>query len=521
MSPRFKKLALVSSGLVSTTRPPAGLAFLAGVCNYNKVEYEIIDLNIQLLHTLGRDTWGSIYAYHQDLVSMPLELHNVLVNYLKQSAEKIVQAGVDCVAITVLSSYQIRFAELFLTELRALSKDIVVIIGGPGVATSDFMLGVDSALGGSFVATDTGRSFGKKFALNDLVDYYVLGEGDIVFDKFLQGYVDFPGINTKHAPETWPPQIDNLDANIWPSYKKIDFSLYDTNRQMPTITITGSRGCVRRCSFCDVGHHWKKFRFRSGKNIADEILKHHLEINTTDFFFNDSLINGSISEFTALLETIIEYKKLHPSLAPIKIAGQFIIRGKAHHPEKIYRLMRDAGCDYIHCGVESGSESVRAHMGKKFSNDDIDYHFEMCEKYKLSNWVLMMVSYPTETVQDHQDSMTMLRRYQKYLINGTISGVNISGPADVIPNTPIEVMSENLGIHFYEDTSEWVITSNPELTIAEKYKRWVDLHQLGVELGYPNPDKIFQDAKIRIQRYMMLKSKSKKVFNIVPDQYYS
>lgn len=505
-SPKFKNLFLVSSGLISTERPSAGLAFLASVCEKNQVEYEIFDLNIQLLHKYGRDTWRAMYEYYQDLSLMPTDLVGKLNAYLEQAAKLAVTA--DCIAISVLSNQQIQLTEMFLTQVRKLSTDITIIAGGPGITTTKLRT-VESLDVPDY-------SFGRIFANNDLVDYYVMGEGDIIFDQFLQGVTELPGLNTKHTVETWQPQIDNLDAAPVPSYKKIDFSLYDTNKKIPTITITGSRGCVRRCSFCDIGHHWKKFRFRSGKNIANEILQHHKEINTTDFFFNDSLINGSISEFTSLLETLVEYKKQYPSLKPLTFAGQFIIRGRAHHPERMYQLMGEAGCDHIQVGIESGSESVRNHMGKKFNNDDIDYHFEMCEKYKIANWIFMMVSYPTETRKDFEDTLNLYYRYQKYLVNGTIAGTSCPGPVQVLSNMPFAAATD-LEIQFLHGTTEWINGANPELNLTERHKRYIELMRTVISLGYPVQGEIFEDLEMKLTKYQMAKTDSKKIFNILPD----
>ena len=514
MALRFKKLALVSSGFVTTERPPAALAFLSSVCEKNNIEHTLTDLNIQLLHTYGRDVWKSMYEYYQNLSRMPPELLDKLNQFFHRAAENIIKSDVDCIAISVLSFQQAEFTEIFLTHVRKLSKSITIIAGGPGITVSSlYKVGTEGP------CDIINGSLGRTFATKGLVDYYAMGEGDIIFDQFLKGVTDLPGLNTKDTIETWQPQIDNIDANPIPSYKKIDFSLYDTNRKMPTITITGSRGCVRRCSFCDIGHHWKKFRFRSGKSIADEILKHHLEINTTDFFFNDSLINGSISEFTSLLETLIRYKEEYPSLAPLKFAGQFIIRGRAHHPERMYQLMRDAGCDHLQIGVESGSESVRNHMGKKFNNDDIDYHFEMCEKYNVSNWIFMMVSYPTETRKDFEDTLNMYYRYQKYLINGTIAGTSCPGPMYVFSNMPLANQMTDLEIEYYHGSeTEWFSKKNPTLTLEERHTRYTELIKTVISLGYPVQSEIFEDLEMKLLRYQGADSDIKKIFNIAVDK---
>ena len=56
----FKKIVIVSSAMLSIERPPASLAFLAGVCEHNQIDYEIFDFNLFLLEKFGHERWKNI-----------------------------------------------------------------------------------------------------------------------------------------------------------------------------------------------------------------------------------------------------------------------------------------------------------------------------------------------------------------------------------------------------------------------------------------------------------------------------
>ena len=56
----YKKAVLISSANVIIDRAPAGLAFLAGICDHNQLDYEIFDLNIFLKKTYGDLLWQQI-----------------------------------------------------------------------------------------------------------------------------------------------------------------------------------------------------------------------------------------------------------------------------------------------------------------------------------------------------------------------------------------------------------------------------------------------------------------------------
>lgn len=471
----YKKVVLVSSANLTIERPPPGLAFLAGVCEASSIDYDIFDLNMFLLDHFGKEKWDAltIMSTGSQIVcdaDFQLEIDHALECAVKQ----ILKNSPDLIALTSFSSMQISWTTRLLQHIR-MQSDVTIIAGGPGISYEQ----------------EPTRTAGKILAEQNLLDYYVLGEGDLVFGNFLKGQVDL-GVNAKGSKfENWVPQLDQLDNLPLPSYKKMDLSKYQSTlkNRAAAITITGSRGCVRRCTFCDVGHLWKKFRFRSSKSIVNEMLKHYNEVNCLNYVFSDSLINGSLKQFIEIMQQIVELHDTYPDLKNLSYSGQFIIRPQKHHPEYMYELMSQSGCDHLEIGIESGSERVREHMGKKFSNEDIDYHFEMCEKYKIKNYILMFPAYPTETIEDHKETIDFYIRNQKYLINNTIIGTNLNTPMMILKNTPIDQMKHELGIQthssHYENISDWDISSNPDLTVKERWRRYIELVELTTALKYP------------------------------------
>jgi hypothetical protein len=60
----------------------------------------------------------------------------------------------------------------------------------------------------------------------------------------------------------------------------------------------------------------------------------------------------------------------------------------------------------------------------------------------------------------------------------------------ILKNTPIDSMKEKLGIEIHDDeyynVSNWSVSSNPDLTLKERWRRYIHLIQLLTELRYPN-----------------------------------
>jgi hypothetical protein len=103
----------------------------------------------------------------------------------------------------------------------------------------------------------------------------------------------------------------------------------------------------------------------------------------------------------------------------------------------------------------------------------------------------MFVGYPTETQSDFELTLRMLDRYQHYLIDQTIIGINHSGVFTIIPDTPVYNHREELGIEIAEHQEssdlQWTNVNNPELTIKERILRDLKFREHALNLRYPIP----------------------------------
>lgn len=470
----------ISIDLMSADKPPASLAFLASACEKAEYDYECISVNSLLNEKLARNRLEEIYK----ILSQTSEINDKIFGpdidkILEEASQEIFIFKPDIILVSVFSYVQYNLALSFLKKIKNINIDVEIIAGGPGILKK----------------SKNNKTYGKELADIGLVDYYCLGEGDILLVEFLKGNRSQLGLNAKEEKfESWVPQLNDLDQEyLVPSYKKIKTDSYkNLEGKLSTVfPINTSRGCVRSCSFCDVAQIWEKFRYRSGKHVAEEILKHHLEVGAVHFTLVDVLINGSIKGFYDFNLEMIKLKEKHADLSNFSYNGMFIVRNKSAHKEDLFKLMKLAGCESLTIGVETGSDKVRFEMNKKFTNLDLDYHMEMCDKYKIKNCFLMFTGYPTETRQDFEESLKLLERYQKYLINDTLLGINHAGPFSMIKDTPIFKNSNIMGIefdHHYESSElSWLNTNNLSLDIKERALRDIEFRKRAIELRYPMP----------------------------------
>jgi radical SAM superfamily enzyme YgiQ (UPF0313 family) len=304
-----------------------------------------------------------------------------------------------------------------------------------------------------------------------LTDYYVKGDGEQSLIELLRGNDIIDGINR----EDFVP-IKTLDNMLHPDFSDYDFDLYNP-KQLP---ITGSRGCVRNCSFCDVHVH-SKYRYRSGEFVADEMIALAKQYGLSDFYFTDSLINGNLREFKIMCTKLAEYNST--AQKPITWGGFFIIRASNQVFDGYWELVSRSGGCRLDLGVETGSDSVRLHMNKKFDNEGLDYTMEMLEKYNITCNFLIIVGYPTETEQDFRDTLDMFTRYQP-MANRIIENVSLGSTLGILPGTPLHQLAEEYNIELDRHENNWIAHDNPTLTIEERLRRVQRLKDHLNELGY-------------------------------------
>jgi radical SAM superfamily enzyme YgiQ (UPF0313 family) len=244
-----------------------------------------------------------------------------------------------------------------------------------------------------------------KFKEMNLIDHYINGDGENSIVELLKGNLSYSGIDKWESN-----QVRDLNSVLLPNYDDINWEEYHQVDWKKTVYITGSRGCVKRCTFCNVYEMWPDYLFRSGKSIANEIIFVKEKYDRYNFKFTDSLINGSMKAFNSLLDELIEYRKINLNF---NWQSQWIIRSKSLIPEndfKHYTRIKNSGCNWLDVGLESFSQHVRFHMGKKITDTDIWWCLELLNKFEISHVLLMIVGYPTETEEDHQHTLQSVRK---------------------------------------------------------------------------------------------------------------
>ena len=463
----MKSMLMTSIPRYDLVAPPAAIGILQGVAEENGIHTEVFDFNLFLKQNLSDSEWQELddwCVFIKHHISDALK--SKILQHWDQQIQKRLPAGCEYLLMSVFSYWSLYIARLLLTHEGTKVRPYKLIVGGNGVSSK---------------FPDTNIYFKEWNNQHNYIEHLILGEGEKPLAEILS--------NGKISYED-----GNIDSFPFPSYAGYNLNDYEEQK----VYLTGSRGCVRKCTFCDIENIWPKFRYRSAESLIEEIKKHHEMHGVTRFDFTDSLINGSVSNFYKFNMLLAEAKAKDTSLKEIKYLGQAICRPRHQMPETHYEAMHYAGCQQLTIGIESFSNDVRNHMKKKFSDRDIEYHLEQCKYWSIPNIFLMITAYTTETINDHKKKLHDLEKYKDYAKMGIIEMIRWGTTMHLIPDTPITNPKyvKELGLKGrdhrpigFDPNSQyyWHSTTNPDLTLRERIRRRIELHQHSVRLGYPQP----------------------------------
>lgn len=392
-------------------------------------------------------------------------------------AEELVSKNPRWIGISVFSYESHKITKLLCMAIRKKNQTVKIVLGGMGV-------------------TDDNNMFGTNMKQQSLCDDIIVGDGeqaviDLLQEKNTEQFYRLTDLDELPYADWSDYDLDAYKAKKAEQHKKQSWQGYNNawyrSDEILTLPIVGSRGCVRSCSFCDIPNLWPKYQTRSADNLAREIISNYENYNVQRFHFTDSLMNGNMKNFRSLCDILAEYRVKNS--ADFTITGQYIIRSHSSETDHDYEMMNAAGFTILEAGVESGSESVRWHMGKKFTNEDIDVFMERIKKYNLKVVFMLIVGYPTETEEDFRATLDMLTKYKPFLDSGNIVEACLGGTLRIESNTKL-ANDKNVVfniVHRSRDDLDWEYKTNPMLTLRERIRRRFVLLDHSLKLGYSSP----------------------------------
>lgn len=303
-----------------------------------------------------------------------------------QIAERVHEIKPDVVGLTAMT-FTLVDVKLTVQEIRKKLKTII-IIGGPHTAIYP-----DECF--------------EKEGLN--ADYVIVGEGEKTLVRLCQ---DIEMGKAKDKIYRQLSFIEDLNELPFPARELTLVDKYYSvlSEETPTTTAFSSRGCPFSCAYCDRPALGKGFRAMNATRVADE-MQWCQEHGIKEIFFYDDTFSVSMKR---VMEICSEVKRRN-----IKIKWDVRTRVNVVNDDLI-KNMKEAGCERIHFGVETGNPRVVKELQKGTSIEQVEKAFDLCKKYNVKTLAYFMMGNPTETMEDIKDTLALSRRIKPDFMQMTI-----------------------------------------------------------------------------------------------------
>jgi radical SAM superfamily enzyme YgiQ (UPF0313 family) len=240
------------------------------------------------------------------------------------------------------------------------------------------------------------------------IDYVVLGEGERAIVELATNITKheddrpiatIPGVAFRYEGKmvkTAPRFIRDMDQIPYPARHLLLMHLYDRAIEFlsdkPVDTMNIIRGCPYNCAFCETKNLWgQTCRAFSPPRVVEEI--DHLIKNYGSkgiYFVGDN--------FTIQKKRTIEICKL---IKKQKLDIEWVCDTRVDLiSRELLKEMKDAGCQTIWFGVESGSPRILEKINKGITLEQAVHAFKLCREEGIHIASSFMLGIPGETAED-------------------------------------------------------------------------------------------------------------------------
>lgn len=413
-----------------------------------------------------------IAAYLSKMSSHDVTVMDAQVEDLsdEEIRHRVATISPDVVGITSWTSFWHSTVST-VSIVKSVNPDIHVCLGGPHVSVyPDETLSVD---GVDSISMGDGE---KPFA--QLVDALENGE----LDKII------PGIYFKHQLNSASPKEcyveKDLDELPVPLRTAVPYKRYSSviGKENYITTMITSRGCPYRCTYCKL--HFQKSLCRSATNVLDE-LSEIAALGISEVEIYDDTFSWSKQRVIDICRGIVE--------RGLKL--RWSVRDRVSNVElETLQLMKKAGCERVHFGVESGSDEILKLVKKNITTAQAEKAVTLAKKAGLEVLTYFMLGLPGETEAHIKTTVDFALG-----LNADYTTFNIAIP---YPGTEMYDQGLASGIIPHDFWSDFVNDPKPNYDIPYLYeenvklKRLIELRNRAMKRFYLRPSYIVRQLKM-------------------------
>ncbi len=238
----------------------------------------------------------------------------------------------------------------------------------------------------------------------DYVDNIIIGEGEILLHKYLQGQLP-PDQRVYTAADAGGEVLDLSEMPI-PDFSDVNIFNYS---HLPG---TASASCKYKCSFCNDVLFRGPYRKRDIESVVQEmstlsegVALNYLKNGHQLFFMTDSLMNPVIDD---LADQLIRRS------VSLYYDGYYKVDRAAMDTENTMRW-RKSGLYRVRLGVESGSQQVLNDMRKGITVEQIRGAVKGFALAGIKTTTYWVIGHPGETEKDFQMTLDLVEELRNYI----------------------------------------------------------------------------------------------------------
>lgn len=236
------------------------------------------------------------------------------------------------------------------------------------------------------------------------LEFGIIGEGENAFREFIKRYEE--GKDVYNIPNLAYLKDNTFYKNpigLAGNFSGPARELLDNDKYFElggTANVQTKRGCPFKCVYCTYPYlNGNRIRYRSAKDIVDELETLKNEYSIDYVFFIDDIFNHPVEHAMEICKEIIK--------RGLKIDWTCFATPKGMTSE-LLDLMKGAGCKGIEFGTDAASNATISKMGKSFTLDDVRNVSHMCDDAGLEAAHYLILGGPGETEETLKQAFSFM-----------------------------------------------------------------------------------------------------------------
>jgi anaerobic magnesium-protoporphyrin IX monomethyl ester cyclase len=183
----------------------------------------------------------------------------------------------------------------------------------------------------------------------------------------------------------------------------VNYALFPREQIGQFISTRTAKSCPFACAFCGFPQRAGKYTYTDLEFVEKEL---------------DEIANiGTVTTLTFLDDTFNVPKGRFKEILRMMIRNRYGFRWNSfyrsdHGDEETIELMREAGCEGVFLGAESGSDTMLKHMNKTSRRKDYVKAITSFKQAGISTYTSLIVGFPGETYETVQETIGFLEEAQ-------------------------------------------------------------------------------------------------------------